>query len=355
MKTAENGGVALAIRLRVLGDVLATLGTLRSIKETSPQRRIAFVVDARYHALLKNITYIDLLVPEPPRIDGLDGALAYNHYIDGLRQLGADTALDFHSNVRSALLTYMSGAATRVGFDVRGRKILYTDVEPRAVYRNGRKLPRTSHEAAMALARRSGLAKVESSPAQTISVSTDEIRAGRQMLTLSGVEESAFVGAGPVGLNPGNPYPAKKWEERSFVEVARALTAQGRGVVLMWGPGEKERAQRIVDGTGEGAYLSPRLELEHMCGVLKNLSALVTIDSGLKHLAVAAGVPTITLFGPTDPLEWHMGGRLDRYVSAGLSCSPCRLLECPFGTPCMSHLKPADVLRHISAIEAGGL
>jgi heptosyltransferase-2 len=345
--------VVLAIRLRQLGDVLATLGTLRSIKEASPRVRIAFVADARYHPLLRKTGYIDVLLPEPPRIKGMEGALAYNEYIDGLRQLGADTALDFHSNVRSALIAYMSGATVRVGFDVRGRKVLYTDVEPRAVYRNGRIVPRTSHESAMALARRSGLAGTTGSVAHTIPVTVEEIRVGRQMLTLAGIEESVVDAAVLVGLNPGNPYPAKEWDERSFIEVARGLASQGRGVVLLWGPGERERSQRIAEGAGEGVHVSPRLDLEHIPGVLKHLSALVTIDSGLKHLAVAVGVPTVTLFGPTDPLEWHMGGARDRFVSAGLSCSPCRLLACPFGTPCMSRLKPAEVLRELTAIAQG--
>ncbi len=347
----SDKSVILAIRLRQLGDVLATLGTLRALKENAPQRRVAFMVDENYHALLKNVEFVDVLLPQPPRVDGLEGMAAYNEFIDHVRQLGADCVLDFHSNVRSALIAYMSGAPVRVGFDVRGRKILYTDVEPRATYQNDRLMPRTSHESAMALARRSGLVGAGGSVAGTIPVSDEQVRAGRTILTLGGVEESSIDAGRVVGLNPGNPYPAKQWEERSFVELARRLAAQKREVVLVWGPGERDRAQRIREAAGEGVYLVPRLELEQVPGVLKNLCALVTIDSGLKHLAVAVGVPTVTLFGPTDPQEWHMGGARDRYVSAGLSCSPCRLLACPFGAPCMTRLAASDVLREISAID----
>ena len=72
-----------------------------------------------------------------------------------------------------------------------------------------------------------------------------------------------------------------------------------------------------------------------MPALVSTCRALVTIDSGLKHLAVCVRVPTVTVFGATDPREWHMGGPADAFLWRGLSCSPCRRLECPFGSPCM--------------------
>lgn len=345
--------VLLAIRLRQLGDVLATLGTLRAIKQSAPERQIIFVADALYHGLLRNVEYIDLLLPQPPAWDSLTGATAYYRYVEDLRNLSIDHALDFHSNVRSAVLTFLSGAPMRVGFDVRGRKILYTDVEPRAAFRNGKVIQRTSHESAMALAGRCGLHEYEGSVIGTIPVLREEIAEGRRALMGAGVDGAAIESGDVVGVNPGNPYPAKEWRESAFVELAMRLVAEGKRVVVLWGPGELERAERIVAGAGDGVYLSPERRLDQVSGMLKNLSLLVTIDSGLMHLAVAIGVATVSLFGPTHPLEWHMGGERDRFVFAGLSCSPCRLLECPFGSPCMTRLTPDDVLREIAAVERG--
>jgi ADP-heptose:LPS heptosyltransferase len=92
--------------------------------------------------------------------------------------------------------------------------------------------------------------------------------------------------------------------------------------------------------------MSPRFALAELPAALANLGGLVTIDSGLKHLAVCARVPTVTVFGATDPREWHMGTLRDRALWRGLSCSPCRRLECPFGAPCMD-IAVADVEREI--------
>ncbi len=60
----------IAIRLRQLGDVLATLGTLRAIKESDPNRRVVYVVDSLFHELLSEVEFIDLLLPEPPTLTG---------------------------------------------------------------------------------------------------------------------------------------------------------------------------------------------------------------------------------------------------------------------------------------------
>ena len=350
-KLMSDKPVLLAIRLRQLGDVLTTLGTLRAIKATTPDSRIILMVDDHYHRLLRNVDYVDMLLPQPPKIRGLQGAVDYNRFIDHLRHLNIDCVLDFHSNTRSALISYLSGAAVRVGFEVRGRKLLYTDVEPRAVYDAlGRRVARTSHESAMALASRFIELTKPASVMHTIPVSQEEIRAGREALTRAG---HSTITNDRVGLNPGNPYPAKAWSEGSFVELASKLTAQGRSVVVMWGPGEQATADRIVRAAGQGVTLAPQLALHEIAGFLKQLDALITIDSGLKHLAVAVGVPTVTLFGPTSPDEWHMGGARDRYLWAGLSCSPCRLLSCPFGTPCMWRLTPEDIILTLHSIDGG--
>lgn len=163
-------------------------------------------------------------------------------------------------------------------------------------------------------------------------------------MRVCGVPADAVVERSIVGLNPGKAYAAKAWPEAFFVEIAGGLVKLGRKVAIMWGPGEEEAGRRILTRAGEGVHMIPPTELVDMPGVMAHLSLLVTIDSGLKHLAVCTGVPTLTLFGPTSPAEWHMGTNRDRYLWRGYSCSPCRRLDCPFGAPCMADIGPDEVL-----------
>jgi ADP-heptose:LPS heptosyltransferase len=335
--------VVLAIRLRQLGDVLSTLGSLRALKLAAPDHRILFVVDRAYHALLRNAPFVDHLLAEPPPADGLHGLADYGDYVRDIRERHPSYVLDFHSNVRSAILGFLSGAPVRVGFDVRVRKLLYTDVEPRAVYRKGEVVPRTSHESALALVRRCGFPSVAGTPRDTLPVTREEKLRGEECLVRAGLSRETVENGDVVCLNPGNPYPAKEWASENFGRLARMLRDLGGAVVVLWGPGEREAAMRVVSESSGAALLAPHLALEDLPGVLANARIVVTIDSGLKHLCVACGVPTVTLFGPTSPREWHMGGRFDRYLYPAEKCSPCRLKECPYEIPCMRKISPESV------------
>jgi ADP-heptose:LPS heptosyltransferase len=338
----------------LLGDVLATLGTLRALKRAAPNHRIVFVVDSHYHALLENVGFIDTLLPQPPKIEGTGGALDYGRYIENIRRLHAAYALDFHSNTRSAILTYLSGAPVRVGFDVRIRKILYTDVEPRADFENGTPIPRTSHESALSLVRRSGFVDVDGPVGNTIPVRGADAIASRQMLLGIGINAGAIDEGRLVGLNAGNPYPSKAWAVDNWVRLANMLTAAGYEVLVLWGPGERDVAERIVHGADRRVNMPPMVPLDGLPGLLNALRLLVSIDSGLKHLAVAVGVPTVTLFGPTSPFEWHMGGERDRFLYESLSCSPCRLKECTIGQPCMKQITPQNVFEIVEKVGRPG-
>jgi heptosyltransferase-2 len=152
-----------------------------------------------------------------------------------------------------------------------------------------------------------------------------------------------------VGINPGRAYPAKAWPESRVAGLARALAGRGRPVVVLWGPGERETAERIA-AAGDGVYLAPEVTLGELPALLVSMAYVVTIDSGLKHVAVCAGVPTVTLFGATSPAEWHIAGPAHGYLWRGYSCSPCRRRECPFGTPCLGDITVDDVLEKIAAM-----
>jgi ADP-heptose:LPS heptosyltransferase len=342
----------LAIRLRQLGDVLATIGALQAVKREGIARTVAFVADSHYHELLKNFGDIDILLPQPPPVRSLASLNRFASYIDRLRELRANWTLDFHSNPRSALICYLSGAPKRVGFDVRIRKWLYTDCEPRAVYQNGRIVRRTSQQNAFALAHRIGLTLPAPDTLPRLELDGESIARGREALQMIGIDAGAITGRKVVALNAGNPYPAKTWPEKNFARLARHLVARGYRVVLIWGPGERERSMAIERRCTGDVVLAPPLSLAALPGFLKNLALLVTIDSGLKHLAACVRIPTVTLFGPTSPYEWHMGGELDAYVYEEPSCSPCRLLRCPYETPCMTRLTAGDVMRVVDTVLA---
>lgn len=318
----------LAVRLRQLGDVLASLEVLRAIKAHRPERRIAFVVNGAYAPLVGQEPYIDRVLV-PPK----GGLTAWMHFLREVRSLRAAAAIDLHGSARSALITRISGAPLRVGFDVRGRRRAYNVIEPRGEFTaDGRRIPHNPITWGARLARHAGCEITNTIP-PAIKAGEDAQDRVRSLLTEAGVGAAAVESRNLIALNPGRAVRTKYWHPSRFIRLARDLREEGRDVIVFWGPGEEANAELIAREAG--ALRAPAFSLVEMCAALRFCAALVTIDSGLKHLAVCARTPTVTVFGSTDPREWHMGGERDVALWKGLSCSPCRRLDCPMGVPCM--------------------
>jgi ADP-heptose:LPS heptosyltransferase len=330
----------VVIRLRQLGDVLATLDVLRAMKAHRHERRIAFVVDRPFDGLIGGVGFIDRIMT-PPRGQGSG---AWLRFLREVRALRAAAAVDFHGSARSAMITLASGAPRRIGWDVRGRGRAYTVREARGEFRDGVRVPHTALVWNMKLARHVGADAPAALPPE-LPVSDNDRAAARRKFTAAGVP----AGRPLVGLNPGRPVPSKSWEPARFVALAERIHHSGGVPVVLWGPGEAETARAIVAATAGNAVLAPAFGVAELPAAVSNLEALVTIDSGLKHVAVCVRTPTVTVFGSTDPREWHMGGTRDAYLWRGLSCSPCRRLDCPFGAPCMD-VPEADVFAALASV-----
>jgi ADP-heptose:LPS heptosyltransferase len=127
-----------------------------------------------------------------------------------------------------------------------------------------------------------------------------------------------------LGLGLGSSRPTKSWPEKRFAALALAwCRAKPQGSVLaLAGPQEEPRVHEFlqalddllsaeVPDTSERARLRSRisseagLTLRQLAAALGALSVFAGNDSGPRHVAVATGTPTVTLFGPEHPFEWH--------------------------------------------------
>jgi len=151
-----------------------------------------------------------------------------------------------------------------------------------------------------------------------------------------------------IGLIPTHRRLSRRWPASSFADLGRRLVAQGRPVWLFWGPGEEEYVSAIQRQVPESRMI-PATTLRQMAALLEQCQAVVTNDNGPMHLAEAVGAPTVTIYGPTDPAAWNMGGPLHKIIQAsGLGCLGCNLNDCPFGHECMTQVTPERVLAEVS-------
>jgi heptosyltransferase I len=98
----------------------------------------------------------------------------------------------------------------------------------------------------------------------------------------------------------------KLWDEASWIALGRHLAAHGFGLVLPGGSViERARAERLASAINQSshasAHLPPPLPIKALAGLLGGADAAVGVDTGLTHLAAAAGVPTVALYTATDP------------------------------------------------------
>jgi ADP-heptose:LPS heptosyltransferase len=117
-----------------------------------------------------------------------------------------------------------------------------------------------------------------------------------------------------VAVHGGSGSPRKNWPAVRFAQAARSL-ASGEPFLWVEGPAEAPTEPRALDiSTWVGVRGLP---LRTLAAVLARASVYLGNDSGVSHLAAAAGAPTVAVFGPTDPVQWSPRGPRTAVVRAG--------------------------------------
>ncbi|HMB74216.1 MAG TPA: lipopolysaccharide heptosyltransferase II [Gammaproteobacteria bacterium] len=155
-------------------------------------------------------------------------------------------------------------------------------------------------------------------------------------------------------LAPGAEYgAAKRWPAPSFAALARHCAVDGRDVLLIGSAKEAAigaEIRQLADTPGV-VDLCGRTELVDALDLLGAADAAVCNDSGLMHVAAAAGAPLVALYGSSSPHRTPPLTRRASVVYKGLSCSPCFARECPLGhLDCLRTIETDEVIRALEAL-----
>lgn len=177
-----------------------------------------------------------------------------------------------------------------------------------------------------------------------------------------------------VAIHPGSGSPAKNWPAARFAALASHLQRErGARLLLISGPADEAavhtmrqhmNALQPTPSQGMSAALQQEqdpillhdLPLPLLAAILSRCQLYVGNDSGVSHLAAAVGVPTVAIFGPTDPHVWAPRGPAVRIVRAATPCSPCtppQRQACPQRT-CLDSISVQMVLDAIAELAAAG-
>lgn len=326
-----------------VGDMVMCLPALEALKENFPLARITVLALPWVSALLQAHPAVDeLLLLE--RKEGFPAdVFARIRCAGAIRKGGFDLAVLLQNAFEAALLALLGGVPRRLGYDTDGRGPLLTH----RVIRDPAALKVHQVEYYLAILKAAGWAAESREPRLFLS-DADAAAAGAWL------EHEGIGRAGPVvGLSPGAMYgSAKRWPAERFAAVGDLAVRLWGARVLIFGSGkEAEICGRVAAAMRHPSVnLCGKTALGAAVGLIGRCDAFVTNDSGLMHVAAALGVPTLAVFGSTDPQTTGPRGARTAMVRHPIDCGPCLEPDCPKDHACMLSIQPEEVWRALEAL-----
>ena len=341
--SSQRLGHVLIVKIAAIGDCLNTLPAARALRHAFPDSRLTWLVGrAAADAVVGQVPLVDWVVVDDavlirPRPFAQLGLLRL------LRGRRPDAALILHRTRSVRLLALATGARRRVGLVRAGSdRALLTEavVDPADTLESERYWRAAERLCGHAL-RRNGRGWI---PPPLAASEAEAL--WRNWGWTSGDEIVALAPGG--GVNPRTRFDLKRWPTEKFVELALRLLEEPRRRLLVLGlPEEIERFRALA---GAPARMQGAIGNLRLAGALLARSDVcVANDSGLLHLAAAVGVPTIGIFGPTNPAVWGPAGPGHHIVRHIVPCQPCYkddgvLPICEWEHRCMRDLDVPEVL-----------
>jgi len=355
LSRVDDIGSILIIRLKALGDIALSLPIPRALRRRYPDARIAYLCWEQYGEVLNGESSVDEVIALRKDLP------AQIRMIGRLRSRRFDLAVDLLGSPRSALLTFLTGARIRIGMDVGRHSWCYHFLLPRIVTVGRRRVKCYTLESNREIVRMLCLRKDSGGGGDhEVQSTSDEGCSGGCAIGFPAAETErdwakAYIsGLGIdrgrlVGVVPSATYQSKSWPEEKFVSLVEMMEERhGLVSLILWGPGEEDVARSIARSV-PGAVCAPGTSIARLGALISELRLLVTTDSGPKHLAVLQGVPTVTLFGPTDPVIWDPMNDRHGVIYHDLPCSPCKKRTCS-PNRCLSEIEPEEVMNRIAGI-----
>lgn len=289
----------LIIKLGAVGDVIHTLPVLETLRGRFPEAHIGWAVEEASAPILEGSPALNELIRlERKTLRGAGGLAYFKRWLQSLRERQFDTVLDPHNLFKSGLMAYASGASLRVGFKkFREGNFLFMNrrVRPAVRYRH-------AVEKYLSLLEPLGVPESQWTFRFPLSWGPQDEEAIERFWMQQGFGQGGAKQEAVVAVNPGASWSSKRWIPERYAQVAdRLVKEHGIRILLLWGPGERPLAERIAQAMGGTSVIAPETDLKRLMALIKRCRLMITGDTGPLHIAAALGVPTVALFGPSDP------------------------------------------------------
>ncbi|MCP4572985.1 MAG: glycosyltransferase family 9 protein [bacterium] len=299
---ALRPGAILVVRQHnQMGDMVCATPALRAIRETWPAARITLVTApvnvevVRHNPDLDHaLTFEQRMWRRPDRLLGFLGAV---------RGTGAELAIVLCSvsfSVTSAAIALASGARWVIGAE--------SGPFGHDLSRHAFSLEMPAAPGLNAHAVAHSLAPLQAVGVTTADTSTVVVPASEERETAAQVLGDLDLVPGFWAVHPGAGKVQNVWPAANFAEVIGCALAGGSDVLMLHGPADAEALAAVLDlvdpGQGGKLRVAPAVSVGTAAALLEGADRFLCNDTGIMHVAGALGVPTVALFGPTDPALW---------------------------------------------------
>jgi heptosyltransferase I len=300
-----------------------------AIRNAYSGARITWLVEGSVSELLKCQHFVDDVIEFPrhsivralKKSDPVRAMTELGGFVKRLRAIEYDIVADFHGIIKSALFSRLACGKRRVGFGKAYAKEMSHLFYGERVSAGDKRIHKVERN--MLLARYLGAD--EKIPAPELVVPNEAETYVDRFFSEARISAPVFA------VNPfsssGSAY--KRWDIERYGALIRMITDEmGARALILWGPGEKKEAERLVEIAGGGADLACRTSVPQLLALLKKVDMYVGGDTGVMHLAALAGTPVTAIFGPTDVKVNAPYGDNSVVVRKELPCSPCKNKVC---------------------------
>jgi heptosyltransferase-2 len=238
--------------------------------------------------------------------------------IAALREQSFRRAIILPNSFRAALITVAAGIGERWGYPTDLRGVLLSHPVASTAAR-GHQL----EDYAPLLAALGAPRVVDDVPSIKLPAAIRE--RGRRKLLAIGLHLDRPLFA----IHAGGLYGrAKHWGDARYIETINRLRGEGFDAVLLTSPRERAQAERIAMTCNGVPMVGHDGDVLDLAAAMSHCAAVITNDSGPLHLAAALAIPSVSIFGPTDPERTVIPGA-SRVIRQRLECQPCYQRECP--------------------------
>jgi heptosyltransferase-3 len=327
----------LVIKLRYIGDVILSLPVVIRLREAFPKAHVTMLVNAGTEQVAEGHRAVDdVLVVERSNL-GRQWNL-----IRELRRRHFDLAIDLTDGDRSAILSWLSGAAQRIGYNSenRWRGKLYNHI----VSVDGEGL----HMIRYHLASTEAIGLSGRPPAPSMRIAPEAKVAAERLLRDVNIDLSGPV----VCLHPGARWWFKAWPTDRFALLADRIQLHTNAQALFVGGSQDRLAGEKIAAAMSTPHRTVvgKTTLQELAAILERATLLVSNDNGPMHMAAAVGTAVIGLFGPSDPAVWGPWGEKHVTFYKHMDCRACFHPDCFRGEDnCMRRINVEEVWPAVQA------